>query len=74
MNLFLVSTPIGDNIRDERVHRDCPIMNLDRVTYADQIELTMLNFDIILGLDCLHKCYATIDYRNRVIRCQFHNK
>ena len=48
---FLVSTPIGDNIRDKRVYRDCPITVLDRVTYADLIELTMLYFDIILGMD-----------------------
>ena len=49
--LFLVSTPIGDNIRDERVHRDCPKTVLNKVTHVDLIELTMLDFDIILGMD-----------------------
>ena len=33
---FLVSTPIGHNIRAERVYRDCSI--LDRVTYANLVE------------------------------------
>ena len=33
---FLVSTPIGDIIRAERVYRDCSI--LDRVTYANLVE------------------------------------
>ena len=47
---------------------------IDRVTYADLIELTMLDFDIILGIDWLHKCYATIDCRNRVVRFQFPNE
>ena len=54
----------GDNIRDERVYRECPTIILDRITYVDLIELTMLDFDIIFGMDWLHKCYATIDYRN----------
>ena len=51
----------------------CLITILDAVTYADLIELTMLEFDIILGLDCLHRCYATIGCRNRVVRFQFPN-
>ena len=57
---ILVSTPIGDYIRAERVYKNFPINILDRVTQADLMELTMLNFDIILGMDCLHKFYATI--------------
>ena len=52
---FLVSTPIGDSIRAERVYRDYPITVLDRDTYADLIELIMLEFDIILGMDWLHR-------------------
>ena len=50
---FLVSTPIGDDIRAERVYKDYPINVLDRVTYADLIELAMLDFDMILGMDWL---------------------
>ena len=71
MNLFLVSTPIGDNIRAKRVYKECPITFLDRVTYDDLIELTMLDFDIILGMYWLNKCYATIDCPNRVVRFHF---
>ena len=65
---FLVSTPIGDDIISKKVYKECPINILDRVTHADLIELSMLDFDIILGMDWLHKCYATIDCRNMVIR------
>ena len=50
---FIVSTPIGDDIRAERVYNDCRIIVLDRVTYADLIELAMLDFDMILGMDWL---------------------
>ena len=34
----------------------------------------MLDFDKILGMDLLHKCYATIDYRNRAVRFQLLNE
>ena len=44
---FLVSTPIGDNIRVERVYRDCPITILNKVTHAGLVELTILDFDTI---------------------------
>ena len=71
---FLVCTPIGDNNKAERVYRDFPITVHDKVTYADLIELTMLDFDIILGMDWLHKLYATIKYRNRVVTFQVPNE
>ena len=38
------------------------------------MELTMLDFDIILCMDWLHECYTTIDYRNRVVKFQFLNE
>ena len=34
----------------------------------------MIDFDKILGMDWLHKFYATIDCRNRVVRIQFPNE
>lgn len=34
----------------------------------------MLNFDVILGMDWFHACYATIDCRTHVIQFQFPNK
>ena len=47
---FLVSTPIRDIIVAERVYRHYPINVFDRVIYSDIIELTILDFDIILGM------------------------
>ena len=55
---FLVSTLIGDIIRHKRVYRDCTITILDIFIHADLIELTMLYFYIILGIDWLRKCYC----------------
>ena len=34
----------------------------------------MNDFDIILGMDWIHKCYAFIDCRSRVVRFYFPNK
>ena len=59
---ILVSTPIGDYIRAKGVYKNCLIQILDRVTHVGLLELAMLDFDIIMGMDCLHKCYDTIDF------------
>ena len=34
----------------------------------------MLDFDIILGMDWLHACFASIDCRKRVVRFNFPNE
>ena len=34
----------------------------------------MHDFDVILGMDWLHSCYACTDCRNRVVRFHFPNK
>ena len=41
---------------------------------ADLVELPMHDFDIILGMDWLHSCYACMDCRSRVVRFCFPNK
>src|ERR1051325_4298819 len=40
-------------------------------TFADLVELEMVDFDIILGMDWLHVCYASVDCRTRTIKFQF---
>ena len=71
---FLVSTLIGYGIRAERVYKEYIINILKRVTHADLIELAMLDFDIIIGMDWLHECYAIVDCRNRVVSLQLSNE
>ena len=41
---------------------------------ADLVELPMHDFDIILGMDWLHSCYACMDCRSRVVRFSFPNE
>ena len=40
----------------------------------DLLELDMVDFDVILGMDCLHACFASIDCRTRVVKFYFPNE
>ncbi|XP_070007293.1 uncharacterized protein [Nicotiana sylvestris] len=60
---FEVSTPIGDPMIARRVCRDC--------TVVDLIELDMVEFDVIMGMDWLASCYANADCRSKMVRFQF---
>jgi len=71
---FSVSTLVGDSIVAKRVYRRCPICLSQRVTLVDLVELDMLDFDVILGMDCLHACFVSIDCRIRVVKFQFPNE
>jgi len=71
---FSVSTPIGDSIVAKRVYRKCPVSLSHRVTLVDLVELDMLDFDVILSMDWLHSCYASIDCRTRLIKFEFPNE
>jgi len=57
-----------------RVYRDHPVSLPNRITNVDLVELDRLDFDIILGMDWIHSCYASIDCRTRVVKFQFFNK
>ncbi|KAG5590185.1 hypothetical protein H5410_040699 [Solanum commersonii] len=72
--LSLVSTLVGESIIAERVYCDCPISINHKSTIADLIELDMVDFDVILGMDWLHACYTSVDCRTRVVRFQFPNE
>ncbi|KAG5629437.1 hypothetical protein H5410_001154 [Solanum commersonii] len=38
---------------------------------ADLVELDMVEFDVILGMEWLQACYASIDCRTRVVQIPF---
>ena len=40
---------------------------------ADLVELDMVYFDFILGIDWLHACYASIDCKTQVVKFQVPN-
>ncbi|WMV25463.1 hypothetical protein MTR67_018848 [Solanum verrucosum] len=71
---FCISTPIDESIVANRVYRNCPISLSHRVTHINLVELDMLDFDVILGMNWLHSCYASISCRTRVVKFQFPNE
>ena len=71
---FSVSTPEGASVVVIRVYKGCLISFHKRVTLIDLIELDMLDFDVILGMDCLQACFAYIDCRTRVVKINFQMK
>ena len=40
----------------------------------DLLEVDKVYFDVILGMDFLHACYASIDCRTRVVNFQIPNE
>ena len=70
---YSVPTPVGESILVERVYHDCLISVNHKSIMDDLDKLDMVDFDVILGMDCLHACYASVDYRNRVVKFQFPN-
>ncbi|KAH0683010.1 hypothetical protein KY289_020762 [Solanum tuberosum] len=71
---FSVSTLVGESILAKRVYHDCDISINHKNTMVDLVELDMVDFDVILGMDWLHACYASIDCRTRVVRFQIPNE
>ena len=68
---FSVSTPVVYSVVMNNVYRGCPIFLPNRVTLVDLIELHILDFDVILGMDLLDACYSSIDCRTRVVNFNF---
>nr|XP_033514566.1 uncharacterized protein LOC117279184 [Nicotiana tomentosiformis] len=71
---FLVSTPVGESVEATRVYRGCIVSVQGRSTEANLIELEMVDFDVIMGMDWLSSCYAMLDYCAKIVRFQFPNE
>ena len=53
------------------VYENCPVTVSQKVTSSGLVELEMVDFDVILGMDWLHSCYASVDCQTRTVRFQF---
>ncbi|XP_070005298.1 uncharacterized protein [Nicotiana sylvestris] len=71
---FLVSTLVGESITAARVYRGCVVMVRGRDTIADLVELWMVDFDVIMGMDWIYSCFFKLDCRTRTIRLEFPNE
>ena len=71
---IVVSTPLGENVRTDRVYKDCPIVVCGKTMCADLVEVPLNDFDVIHGIECLRSFYVCIDCRSRVLRFSFPNE
>ena len=71
---FSLTTPVGDSVVARRIFRSCPISLSNRVTSVDLVELDMVDFDAILGMNWFHACFTSIDYQTRVVKFKFPNE
>ena len=71
---IVVSTPLGENVRTDRVYKDYPIVVSGKTMFVDSVELPMHDFDVILGMDWLHRCYACLDCHSKVVTFHFPNE
>lgn len=59
---FEVCTPLGELVVTMRVDRGCFASILHKIIHCDLVKLTIIDFDVIHGIDWLHASYASIDY------------
>ena len=60
---FSICTPMGDSVISNRAYKKCLVMLSN-----DLVELDKFDFDIILGMDLLLDCFASIDCTTRVVK------
>lgn len=71
---FSVFIPKGHSVLVKWVYIGCPISLSNRVRLVDLVELEIFDFDVILGMDCLHSCFSSSDCITRVEKFQFPNE
>lgn len=71
---FLVFALVGECVQAKLVYKDCTVLIHTHSTKADLMGLEMIEFDLIMGMDCLSSCYANVDFRAKIVIFQFPNK
>ena len=69
-----MSTLLGESVVEKRVCRNCSMMFPNKVSFVELVELHMLDFDVIYGMDRLHNFFASINCRTRVVNFNFPNE
>ncbi|XP_059315770.1 uncharacterized protein LOC132066481 [Lycium ferocissimum] len=72
--LFEVSNPVGEVILARYVYRGWPVRVYHKLTIADLHELQMVDFDVIMGMDWLYSCYASVCCRTKTVKFEFPNE
>ncbi|XP_073152036.1 uncharacterized protein [Henckelia pumila] len=70
---FRVATPTSKAIETHRVHRNCIIGISEHVFQAELIQLNMIEFEAILGMDWLANNHALVDCRMKNVKLRTSN-
>ncbi|XP_070034443.1 uncharacterized protein [Nicotiana tomentosiformis] len=62
-----VSTPVGDTIIVDRIYRSCVVTIEGLKTRVDLLLLSMVDFDVILGMNWLSPCHAILDCHTKTM-------
>ncbi|XP_070044818.1 uncharacterized protein [Nicotiana tomentosiformis] len=62
-----VSTSVGNIITVDRVYRSSVVTIRELETRVDLLLLSMVDFDVILGIDWLSLCHAILDYHTKIV-------
>ena len=65
---FWVGIPMGQSLISQVVFRSCIVSMCGIDMLVDLMFLEMIDFDIILGMDWLVSCHATVDYPLKEVR------
>ncbi|XP_073138984.1 uncharacterized protein [Henckelia pumila] len=68
-----VATPASKIIKTLKVHRKCRICIHDQTLDAELVELNMVEFDVILGMDWLSKNHAVVNCRDKNVKLRTPN-
>lgn len=68
---FWLETPVGESLYVMYEYKSCAVMVNDMEISSNLIMLDMLELDVILGMDWLASCYATLDCRHKVVKLEF---
>ena len=64
---LVISTPLGETVEVRYMYPTCMVEVEDRVLSVDLIELAVLDFDVILGMDWLFDNYATLNCQEKCV-------
>ncbi|WMV19661.1 hypothetical protein MTR67_013046 [Solanum verrucosum] len=62
---------VGESIVARRVYGDYTVEIIHRQTSVDLVELEMINFDVIMGMDWLASCYANVECWTKIVKFHF---
>ena len=71
---YMVTIAVGGSDGGKKIYRYYPIMFPNRVPHVELVEIYMVVFDVILGIDFLHYFFVFIDCRTGVVKFNFPNE